>query len=79
MRITFNAAKREKTLQERGLDFRRAKEAFEGVHLTRPDDRRDYGEQRYITAGWLAGKTHGRHRMDASRSRAPHHLNEESQ
>jgi len=51
--ITFDRAKRAKTLAERGLDFRRAKVVFEGIHLTRVDDRRDYGEQRFITAGWL--------------------------
>ncbi len=26
---------------------------FEGMHLTRVDDRRDYREQRFITADWL--------------------------
>jgi uncharacterized protein len=51
--ITFDPAKCEKTLVERGLDFRRAKEVFEGVHLTRQDDRCDYGEHRFITAGRL--------------------------
>ena len=53
MRITFNRAKREKTLVERGLDFRRAKEVFAGRHLTRIDDRRNYGELRFISAGKL--------------------------
>ncbi len=48
MRITFDRAKRDRTLQERGLDFRRAKEMFDGPHLMRPDERKDYGEQRYI-------------------------------
>jgi uncharacterized protein len=31
----------------------RACEVFDGPHFTRPDDRSDYGEPRYITAGWL--------------------------
>jgi uncharacterized DUF497 family protein len=53
MRITFNRKKRERTLQERGLDMRRAKEVFAGLHLTRVDDRLDYGEPRFISAGWL--------------------------
>lgn len=53
MRITCNAAKREWTLQQRGLDMRRAREVFAGLHFTRPDDREDYGEPRFITAGWL--------------------------
>jgi uncharacterized protein len=53
MRITFDAVKREKTLIERGLDFARAKEVFEGLTITLPDQRQDYGEQRFITVGWL--------------------------
>lgn len=31
----------------------RAGEVFAGTHLTRRDDRRDYGEPRFISAGWL--------------------------
>jgi uncharacterized protein len=53
MRITCDQAKRLQTLQERGLDMRRAVEVFAGLHLTRADDRFDYGEPRYVTAGWL--------------------------
>ncbi|MBM5812776.1 MAG: BrnT family toxin [Gammaproteobacteria bacterium] len=30
-----------------------AGEVFAGTHLTRVDDRCDYGEVRYVTAGWL--------------------------
>jgi uncharacterized DUF497 family protein len=50
MRITCNAAKRLQTLREQGLDMRRAGEVFAGLHLTRLDDRLDYGETRYVTA-----------------------------
>ena len=53
MRITCGLAKREWTLRERGLDMRRAGETFAGAHLTRLNDRADYGETRYVTAGWL--------------------------
>lgn len=53
MRVTCDQAKRLQTLQERGLDMRRAGEVFAGLHLTRADDRFDYGEPRYVTAGWL--------------------------
>jgi uncharacterized DUF497 family protein len=53
MRITCDPAKRLQTLRERGLDMRRAGEVFAGLHLTRLDDRFDYGETRYVTAGWL--------------------------
>jgi uncharacterized DUF497 family protein len=53
MRITCNPAKRHRTLEERGLDMRRAKEIFAGYHFTRVDDRFDYGEPRFTTVGWL--------------------------
>ena len=53
MRITCDPAKRQRTLEERGLDMRRAKEIFAGLHFTRVDDRLDYGEPRYVTVGWL--------------------------
>lgn len=56
MRVTFDRAKRKRTLEERGLDFRQAREVFAGPHLTRPDDRKDYGEPRYISAGRLSGR-----------------------
>jgi len=42
MRITCDHTKRQYTLQERGIDMRRAKEVFAGVHFTRADDRLDY-------------------------------------
>ena len=53
MRITCDPAKRQRTLQERGLDMRRAKEIFASYHFTRVDDRFDYGEPRFTTVGWL--------------------------
>jgi uncharacterized DUF497 family protein len=53
MRITFNRQKWLRTLQERRLDMRRAKDVFTGPHFTRPDLREDYGEARFITVGWL--------------------------
>jgi uncharacterized DUF497 family protein len=53
VRITCDAKKRDWTLQERGLDLVRAGEVFSGPHFTRADDRKDYGEPRFITVGWL--------------------------
>jgi hypothetical protein len=53
MRIEFDAAKRDQTLRERGLDMARADEAFAGATLTVSDDRREYGEDRFITIGFL--------------------------
>ena len=56
MRITCDPAKRQLTLRDRGLDMRRADEVFAGPHFTRADDRKDYGEPRFITAGWLEAR-----------------------
>ncbi|WP_321911900.1 MULTISPECIES: BrnT family toxin [unclassified Paraburkholderia] len=53
MRIEFDGVKRASALAERGLDFARAAEVFAGRNLTRRDDRNDYGEVRFTTAGWL--------------------------
>lgn len=56
MRLTFDPAKRAKTLLERGLDFARASEVFEGVTVTMDDNRLDYGELRCVTVGNLDGR-----------------------
>ncbi len=53
MPIEFDAAKREATLRARGLDMARAGEVFAGATLTVEDDRRAYGEDRFITIGFL--------------------------
>jgi hypothetical protein len=53
MRITCGPAKWQRTLAERGLDMRRAREVFAGIHFTRADDRFDYGEPRFVTVGML--------------------------
>ncbi len=56
MNIVYDSAKRDKTLMERGLDFALAVDLFSGLTLTQPDTRVDYGETRYMTAGWLTGR-----------------------
>ena len=56
MQIEFDTAKRQETLEERGLDMADAAEVFEGDHLTVEDPRFDYGEVRNITVGFLAGR-----------------------
>jgi hypothetical protein len=53
VRITYDPAKRAKTLAERGLDFEAAAAVFAGATLTLLDDRQDYGEPRYQTYGFL--------------------------
>ena len=55
MLIEFDAAKRADTLSARDLDMARAGEVFAGATLTVEDDRRDYGEDRFITIGFLDG------------------------
>ena len=54
MEISFDPAKREKTLRERGLDFADAGEVFFGPTYTLLDDRLEYPEPRYQTFGLLA-------------------------
>ena len=53
MKIEYTKAKRDVTLAERGLDMARAAEIFEGATLTVRDDRKDDGETRQITIGFL--------------------------
>jgi len=53
VRITFDPAKRDRTLAERGLDFAEAARVFSGKQFTREDLRFDYGERRFVTAGLL--------------------------
>ncbi|HEX3862323.1 MAG TPA: BrnT family toxin [Stellaceae bacterium] len=53
---SWDEIKRQRTLTERGLDFADAESVFAGRRITLPDDRRDYGEPRFITAGWLLGR-----------------------
>ena len=55
-RVEYNSVKRAATLETRGLDMARAGEVFDGATLTVEDDRRDYGENRYITIGFLDGE-----------------------
>jgi len=56
VRITYDPAKRETTLRERGLDFDDAAEVFAGREITRLDTWEDYGEDRYQTFGYLRGR-----------------------
>ena len=53
MRITFDPAKRARTLLERDLDFAESAEVFSGTTIDIPDVRRDYGETRIMTVGYL--------------------------
>jgi uncharacterized DUF497 family protein len=56
MRITFDPVKRNNALAERGLDFADAELVFEGITLEVKDIRKEYGEERIICYGVLAGR-----------------------
>jgi uncharacterized DUF497 family protein len=56
MRISYDPAKRQKTLDDRGLDFDDAPAVFAGLTFEVEDTRQDYGETRIICFGYLAGR-----------------------
>jgi hypothetical protein len=53
MATTYDPVKRDWTLRKRRLDFARAAEVFAGWTLDIRDQRRDYGEPRINTVGYL--------------------------
>lgn len=56
MDLTYDPKKRAKTLSERGLDFDDAVHVFAGTTINLLDDRKDYGEPRWLTYGQLNGR-----------------------
>lgn len=56
MKISYDPAKREATLRDRGLDFDDAPIVFAGLTLEVEDTREDYGETRMICYGQLEGR-----------------------
>lgn len=55
LKIEYDADKRQRTLETRGLDFEPMAQLLQDFYLQRTDDRRDYGEVRYIVLGALNG------------------------
>ena len=53
MALTYDPAKRNVTLVERGLDFADAGQVFAGELIEEVDGRSDYGEERLVTVGFL--------------------------
>ena len=49
----YDPLKRALILATRGLDFDDAMQVFGGTTVTTEDDRKDYGETRYLTFGML--------------------------
>jgi uncharacterized DUF497 family protein len=56
VRFSFDADKRAATLEKRGIDMLDAAKVFAGPTATWLDDRFNYGEARWLTAGFLAGR-----------------------
>jgi len=56
MEIQFDEAKRQRTLEKRGVDFADAANVFEQPNFTQEDDRYDYPETRYQTYGLIEGR-----------------------
>ena len=56
MRFSWHEPKRQATFRKRGLDFADAEYVFTGSIFTFEDDRKDYGEQRWVTLGLLREK-----------------------
>ena len=56
MRIAYDPAKRDRTLANRGMDFEDAEAVFKGMTIEVEDTRKDYGEQRILCFGLLAGR-----------------------
>ena len=53
MHFTWHEPKRQITLSQRSLDFAHAKWVFAGPTFTFEDDRKEYGEQQWVTLGLL--------------------------
>jgi uncharacterized DUF497 family protein len=56
MRFEWNAAKNRSNFVKHGLDFADAELVLAGPCVTFVDDRFDYGEERLVTLGLLAGR-----------------------
>ena len=58
MRIDFDPAKSERNRKERGLPLNRAADVDFADALLAADERKDYGEVRYVALGLLDGRLH---------------------
>lgn len=56
MRISYDPAKRDRTLVDRGLDLEDAVDVFRGLTVEVEDTRKDYGERRILCFGLLSGR-----------------------
>ena len=56
MQFEWDPEKSRANIRKHGLSFQDAPAVFAGATITFPDDRFDYGEDRFITLGMLAGR-----------------------
>jgi uncharacterized protein len=54
--VEYDLEKHLRNIEERGLGFDIAAEIFEGLVLEWPDERFDYGEDRFIALGMVDGR-----------------------
>jgi len=56
MKFEWDEQKRKTNIRKHGFDFRDAWKVFNYPMLVAPDDRQDYGEDRWIGIGMLEGR-----------------------
>ena len=56
MQVEFDPAKNERNIRERGLSFERAADFDFETAVTREDTRRDYGESRFRSLGFIGSE-----------------------
>ena len=77
MAVTYDPAKRARTLVERGLDFDDAELVFAGITFEVEDRRKQYGEKRVICFDILP-RANGCHWLYAAWRGSPHFQYEKS-
>lgn len=58
MKFEFDAIKNESNCAKHGIDLSRAEEFDFDTALFMVDDRKDYGEKRYIAYGYIGSRVH---------------------
>ena len=53
MDFEWDNQKNSANIAKHGIDFEFAKEIFSGIWISKPDNRKDYGESRFIALGGL--------------------------
>ncbi|MGL6159894.1 BrnT family toxin [Microbulbifer sp.] len=53
MRFEWDPEKNVANIRKHGIDFADAKDIFNHPMLALPDDREDYGEERWVALGWI--------------------------